>query len=52
MDALEAFECEPKTEQKPAPFDHLAWPGKNGTFDVDLEVELIRKRRQSVCDSN
>ncbi|KAM0436305.1 hypothetical protein ACHAQK_007879 [Fusarium lateritium] len=41
-DALQAFQCPPKREQDPPPFDHLRWAGNNGTFDVKLEVELKR----------
>ncbi|KAM0263261.1 hypothetical protein ACHAPA_008875 [Fusarium lateritium] len=42
LDALQAFQCPPKREQDPPPFDHLRWAGNNGTFDVKLEVELKR----------
>ncbi|WQF90215.1 Putative fumarylacetoacetase [Colletotrichum destructivum] len=47
LEALEPFRCPPKTTQSPAPFDHLKWPGSNGTFDVHLEVDLIRKLRST-----
>lgn len=43
LEALEPFRCPPKTEQHPAPFDHLRWPGSDGTFDIRLQVDLIRK---------
>ncbi|OBR08122.1 LOW QUALITY PROTEIN: Fumarylacetoacetate hydrolase [Colletotrichum higginsianum IMI 349063] len=42
LEALEPFRCPPKTTQSPAPFDHLKWPGSNGTFDIHLEIDLIR----------
>ncbi|KAH7133861.1 hypothetical protein EDB81DRAFT_727357, partial [Dactylonectria macrodidyma] len=46
MDALEAFKCPPKTKQDPAPFDHVKWPGQDGTFDIKLSVELIRNGKK------
>ena len=42
MEALEQFACQPKTIQDPPPFKHLTWFDKNGTFDVSLNVTLIR----------
>ncbi|KAH6959586.1 fumarylacetoacetate hydrolase [Ilyonectria sp. MPI-CAGE-AT-0026] len=42
LDALQPFRCPPKTEQSPPPFNHLKWPGKDGTFNIKLAVDLIR----------
>ncbi|KAH7304248.1 hypothetical protein B0I35DRAFT_454762 [Stachybotrys elegans] len=53
MEALDPFKCSPKTKQNPAPFDHLKWPGPAGTFDINLEVELIRAGKVvKICSSN
>jgi hypothetical protein len=44
MDALQPHRCGPKTKQDPPPFDHLKWPTEqDATFDIKLEIELIRK---------
>lgn len=44
MDALQPHRCAPKTKQDPPPFDHLKWPTEqDATFDIKLEIELIRK---------
>jgi len=43
LDALEPFSCNPKTVQKPAPFDHLRWKNDgDGALDIKLRVTLIR----------
>ncbi|VUC24152.1 unnamed protein product [Clonostachys rosea] len=46
MDALEPFRCTPKTVQDPVPPRHLRWPGQNGTFDIRLRADLLRKGMQ------
>ncbi|KAF5529622.1 fumarylacetoacetate hydrolase [Fusarium mexicanum] len=42
LEALKPFQCAPKWEQKPPPFDHLRWTNHHGTYDIKLEVELNR----------
>lgn len=50
MDALQPHRCAPKTKQDPPPFDHLKWPTEDdATFDIKLEIELIRKFQPKIC---
>jgi hypothetical protein len=49
MEALRPFKCSPKTKQDPAPLSHLMWPREeDATFDIKLEVQLIRKPAKEV----
>ena len=49
MDALQPHRCAPKTKQDPPPFDHLKWPTEDdATFDIKLEIELIRKFQSKI----
>ncbi|RSL56837.1 hypothetical protein CEP53_006686 [Fusarium sp. AF-6] len=53
LEALQPFRCPPKTEQNPPPFNHLKWPGKDGTFSIKLAVDLIRNgKRVNLGTSN
>jgi fumarylacetoacetase len=46
MEALECSETSRTIPQNPAPPPHLAWngPSDRATFDIDLSVQIIRKK--------